>query len=545
MTRWWASRRVRVASALVLIAGLAGASAAVVAPVAGGMAGGMAERSEVVQCSGLGADGLIDFSCADELGKDDPALAEAIRAQMLTPQEAAAAGCSQTPDGTTGGDLVTPSPAPSPHKVDPVVFARVTASWDVIDRWLAEHASATLRKLQFPATELPQWERAYGKRLPDDLYVSLLRHNGADGDFGAGFQLPGGYRLATLSSFYDLQLMLCQELIMAGKDGKADPDTGTWHGSLIPFATDAQGHSLFVDPRTGRVGEKASGRPIRYDGTLSWPSFADMLNEIAAGLAGGFDVRGWYPSVTADCELRWTSKPPAALPAGCAGGPRPSPTPTEEEPESWRLTPEEARAAGCRPPKRAPVVRTPDAQVASRVDAVWHRIERWLAKKAPETYRTLNGPAQPAAIAKYEAAMGARFPDDLRASLLRHDGAASGSHGPGFGPAPFYSFMPVVQIFKQWRGLCAVMVDEGAEGWWDGHLVPFADASDGGNLFVDPRDGSTGEFFNEDGLTTTGDVAWSSYLALLTATARSLETHTPLRGWQPTLHHGTLTWNHP
>lgn len=131
--------------------------------------------------------------------------------------------------------------------------------------------------------------------------------------------------------------------------------------------------------------------------------------------------------------------------------------------------------------------------------------------------------------------MGLRFPDDLRASLLRHDGAGSW----GFGPAPFYELMSAKDIRSEWKMLCDIGLDD---SWWHGRLIPFAHANDGGNFFIDTRTGKTGEFFNEEGLTLEGDVVWPSYLALLKATTRSLETGRPIRGWRPKVVKGELGW---
>ncbi|MEU7878213.1 hypothetical protein [Microbispora bryophytorum] len=117
---------------------------------------------------------------------------------------------------------------------------------------------------------------------------------------------------------------------------------------------------------------------------------------------------------------------------------RPSPTPTPTaEPTPEKPTAEEVRAGGCLPLRRTPGrttrVRVPGPRVTAEVNAVWRRIERWLARKAPVTYKSLRPPARPLDIARSEASIGLRFPDDLRASLLRHDGAGSWR----FGPAPF------------------------------------------------------------------------------------------------------------
>ncbi|WP_433258193.1 hypothetical protein ACQPYK_22745 [Streptosporangium sp. CA-135522] len=47
--------------------------------------------------------------------------------------------------------------------------------------------------------------------------------------------------------------------------------------------------------------------------------------------------------------------------------------------------------------------------MTAQVNAVWRQIERWLARKAPVSYRTLHWPAAPGRIAKAEAAMDLAF----------------------------------------------------------------------------------------------------------------------------------------
>lgn len=218
---------------------------------------------------------------------------------------------------------------------------------------------------------------------------------------------------------------------MAGDLADADPEHGTWHGSLLPTGSDASGHELFVEPRTGRVGEAAFGERLRYDGPMGFPSHAAMLEALAAALEGGAAMGGSYPTVSGNCELHWAAEP-TPLPGGCAGEPRPTPTPQPP-------TNADKRATGCLPARRAPIVRTPRAAVTTEVNATWRRIERWLARHAPATYKSLRPPATPLAIARAEAGMGARLPDDLRASLLRHDGASDW----GFSFPPIYNSMSI------------------------------------------------------------------------------------------------------
>ncbi|MEU9832306.1 SMI1/KNR4 family protein [Streptosporangium sp. NPDC048047] len=514
---------------------------------------GAPEAAETSTCD-FGGFGSISMTCYDSEGRRDTELEARIRARALSPAQARAAGCEPVfwEEEGSGPEVITEplltdeqAAALSPRTLDPAVTARVNRAWDGIERWLGAHASATLRNLRHPAQarDVARWEHYQRARLPDDLYASLLRHDGADRNFDAGFQLPFSHGLASLTSFASLRAYNCHELVMEGPPEAAHPERGAWHGSLLPFAATGYGQELFVDPRTGRVGEKEYGRNLRYDGPMGWPSYLALLEALASSLESGTALRGRYPSVTAGCELRWSEEPAGALPGGCAGAPRPSPTPTPTpSPDSPELTPAQARASGCRPAQRRPVVRPVDPAISARVNATWRRIERWLAARAPVSRRSLYGPADPGRIARAEAAMGMRFPDDLRASLLRHDGAR---YWGGFGPAPFYEFMSVKALRADWKMLCGGILggpEEMVGYWWDGHLLPFATAIDGGNLFIDTRTGKTGEYFNETGLQLDGDVVWPSYLALLRATASSLETGRPIRGWRPVVRKGELDW---
>ncbi|MFG1617407.1 SMI1/KNR4 family protein [Nonomuraea wenchangensis] len=472
----------------------------------------------------------------------------AMAAAMLTPAEARSISCpplyvGQQREPEFGEVLPTPESTTFAIRTpDPALAARVSDAWGRIERWLAAHASATLRKLRFGAEpeRLAQWEHYAGRRLPDDLYASYLRHNGAAGNLGDGFRLPGGYGLLEINDIDYINMSKCQSLVLAGDLADADPEHGTWHGSLLPTGTDASGHDLFVEPRTGRVGEAAFGERLRYDGPMGFPSHAAMLEALAAALESGGAMGGSYPTVTGSCELRWAAEP-APLPGGCAGEPRPTPTPTPT-PTPQPPTHAEKRATGCLPARRAVVVRTPRAAVTAEVNATWRRIERWLARHAPATYTSLRPPATPLAIAQAEAAMGARFPDDLRASLLRHDGASDW----GFSFPPVYTSMSVRGIRRDWQANCDITLDdpELSTYWWHGRLIPFGYDVTGGNLFVDPDTGRTGSFHSEDGLHTGDGDIWPSYLALLKVTARALERGEPVRGRQPRVEKDRLDWRY-
>ncbi|MFC7587624.1 hypothetical protein ACFQYP_31040 [Nonomuraea antimicrobica] len=86
-------------------------------------------------------------------------------------------------------------------------------------------------------------------------------------------------------------------------------------------------------------------------------------------------------------------------------------------------TPTRIPDPNCSPAPRPVTVRPIDPEVKRAVDRQWRRVERWLKANAPRTYRTLGAPGRAGTIAVAESQMGVDFPDDLRASLLRHNGS--------------------------------------------------------------------------------------------------------------------------
>lgn len=248
--------------------------------------------------------------------------------------------------------------------------------------------------------------------------------------------------------------------------------------------------------------------------------------------------------------LATEAAPPPAAPPPIAE-PWPSPV-TEPQPTPVTEPVAEVEGIGCRPERRRPVVRPPRRRVTARVNAEWDRLDRWLAENAPRTFKELNQPAQPRDIAEAEARMGVRFPDDLKASLLRHDGARFGKGSFFF----VYRLSSLKEIVADWRTTCEVIdgdVPAGAkepkgyvdpEGfWWHGSAIPFAMDGGGDSMVLDGR-GRVGSFFNEGGLTFTGEWAWPSYMDFLEDVADALERGKPLRRSLPTATpEGDLEWS--
>ncbi|MEV0150219.1 MULTISPECIES: SMI1/KNR4 family protein [unclassified Nonomuraea] len=202
--------------------------------------------------------------------------------------------------------------------------------------------------------------------------------------------------------------------------------------------------------------------------------------------------------------------------------------------------------ADCLPGDARPRVRKPDPKVTRAVNRQWRRIEVWLKANAPRSYRTLGKPAKPEAIAAAEASTGLRFPDDLRASLLRHDGAVMTNGTWGFGFLG-NSNMAALDIRDTWRGMCEIDGDvEFADprmDWWDGRMLPFGASGTGDHLVIDSVKGDVGETDHEGSMGfTPGGVRIRSYHALLKATADALETGGSIGYWQPKAVAGELAW---
>ncbi|WP_235994568.1 SMI1/KNR4 family protein [Nonomuraea montanisoli] len=203
----------------------------------------------------------------------------------------------------------------------------------------------------------------------------------------------------------------------------------------------------------------------------------------------------------------------------------------------------------CHPPSRVFPVLAPDPKVTRAVDRQWRRIERWLRTHAPRSHRTLAGPADPAAVAAVEARMGRRLPGDLRASLLRHDGAVTTKDTWGFGFLGNTS-LSVQETLETWRGLCDVDDEDygGEESdprsqWWDGRMLPVGADGSGDHLVVDSVRRDVGDTDHEGSLDfTPGGVRIRSYHALLKAVADALEKGRAIGYWKPEVVGGELEW---
>ncbi|MEU4534658.1 SMI1/KNR4 family protein [Streptosporangium sp. NPDC023825] len=203
--------------------------------------------------------------------------------------------------------------------------------------------------------------------------------------------------------------------------------------------------------------------------------------------------------------------------------------------------------ADCHPRVRTARVRAVDPRVTRAVNRQWRRIERWLQANAPASLRTLGKPARARTIAVAEAQMGLRFPDDLRASLLRHDGASVVADTWPFGFLGNWN-QGVREIRDTWRQLCEIEGEVRGDGdarteWWDGRMIPFGADGSGNHLVIDSVIHDVGDTDHEGMMDfEPGGVPIRSYYGLLRATAHALETGGAVGFWKPTVTGGELDW---
>ncbi|WP_181448810.1 SMI1/KNR4 family protein [Nonomuraea aridisoli] len=203
--------------------------------------------------------------------------------------------------------------------------------------------------------------------------------------------------------------------------------------------------------------------------------------------------------------------------------------------------------ADCRPRQAAPRVRKVDAKVTRAVNRQWRRIEAWLEKNAPRSRRTLAGPAKPQAIAAAEAELGLRFPDDLRASLLRHNGSRFVTGTGAFGFLG-HANLSVREIRENWRMLCEIdsqdMGGDPRTDWWDGRMLPVSDDGMGNHLVVDSARRDVGQTDHEGVMSfRPAGLRIRSYYALLKTTADALEQGRSIGYLRPKAVGGELAWD--
>ncbi|MFG1944716.1 hypothetical protein [Nonomuraea sp. NPDC048826] len=249
---------------------------------------------------------------------------------------------------------------------------------------------------------------------------------------------------------------------------------------------------------------------LAYLGAGLWPA-PEGEGALGPSLPGG----GWYVQ---------ERRPEAVIFLGnSAEGPAPAPVVSPGAVAS--PSPAADRAPHCAPEPRPVVARPLDPDVRRAVDRQWRRIERWLRANAPRTYAKLNGPGRPRVIAVAESRTGLDFPDDLRASLLRHDG------GPGLGPSGGTD-LSVRRIRDAWLHLCAY--DD--HGRWTGRMIPFHVRRGSAGMEYAAVDPATGA------VTVDGVGAAPDHRSRLREIADALARGRELDGRVPEVRRGVLRW---
>jgi cell wall assembly regulator SMI1 len=206
--------------------------------------------------------------------------------------------------------------------------------------------------------------------------------------------------------------------------------------------------------------------------------------------------------------------------------------------------------ADCHPKPGTPEVRPITPKVTRAVNRQWRRIETWLKINAPRSYRTLGKPGNAETIAAAERQMGLRFPDDLRASLLRHDGAVFLKDTWAFGFLGDAN-LGVQDIRDTWQQLCEIDAEDMVDGefpdprteWWDGRMIPFSSDGMGDHLVIDSVKRDVGDTDHEGSMHFTPvGIRIRSYYALLKATADALEASGSIGYMKPKPVDGELEW---
>ena len=181
----------------------------------------------------------------------------------------------------------------------------------------------------------------------------------------------------------------------------------------------------------------------------------------------------------------------------------------------------------------------------TEVDRAWTAIDGWLERNAPASARAQHPPADPAAIAAAEQALGLTFPADVRASLRHHDGQpAYGTDLPGYPLLTVDRMVEVRQMMLRVHGDDVGRGDDDGGYLWHEAWLPVTEM-DGDMFFVDlhpgPGYGRFGWYPRDDAWTF--DEGARTFAAHLTQVAAALTSGGDVDGEYPYVtESGTLVW---
>ncbi|MER7645488.1 SMI1/KNR4 family protein [Streptomyces sp. NPDC126522] len=186
---------------------------------------------------------------------------------------------------------------------------------------------------------------------------------------------------------------------------------------------------------------------------------------------------------------------------------------------------------------------------------LWSRIERWLARNAPDSHSRLNPPADPAALRQAERQTGRPLPEGLAAWWSAADGITPAQ--PAGGETPFRLFPyrcdpyplaealerrnlylhslratvppPLADAMEEWLTRCGrdragTYYSRDAAPLWLPQWLPVGGDGMGGGLFVDLRAGDQYGCVVRHGTTSHDpEPSWPSIEALLAQVLHRLE----------------------
>ena len=148
-------------------------------------------------------------------------------------------------------------------------------------------------------------------------------------------------------------------------------------------------------------------------------------------------------------------------------------------------------------------------------------IERsWAALAASDE---VNPPASAEDLARVEAVVGARLPEEIRASLLLHDGLPPDSVfdvTAELETSPVNEWIlsceEIIAEWDIWKGLYDE--EDWGDTWWTPNLVPLTADGSGNSIVVDVADGELRFMDREDGVTPCRHGSWAAYLEVVART---------------------------
>lgn len=131
----------------------------------------------------------------------------------------------------------------------------------------------------------------------------------------------------------------------------------------------------------------------------------------------------------------------------------------------------------------------------------WEHIEKWLLKQTPEAESWLNPPATPEEIQEAETTLGITFPEDVKASYLRHNGQSQDAPYLLYG----WEWLSLERICSEWSiwkelldaGTFAGSENNGADqrvlkDWWHSAWIPLTYSGSGDHHCLDLAPGPQG-----------------------------------------------------